>query len=94
MVIMGRLRHINLEDIPWPISILKFNQVVSEMKPGDHMIAFLKDVDVMNNLLQLMRHQPDLGVTTSTSGNDFYIEVKRQRIATHEGATTTSQKDR
>lgn len=78
---MGRRRHINLEDIPWPISILKFNQAVCEMKPGDRIIAFLKDADVMTNLLQLLHHRTDVGVTTRASGDDLCIEVKKERCA-------------
>jgi hypothetical protein len=78
---VGRLRHINLEHIPWPISILKFNQAVTEMNPGDHMIVFLKDSDVMTNLLQLLRYQPDVAFTTSTSGGDMSIEVKKECCA-------------
>jgi hypothetical protein len=79
---VGRLRHINLEDTPWPISILKFNQAVSELKPGDDMIAFINDADVIANLLQLLRHQPGVGFTVSFAGSDFCIEVKKDRCST------------
>ncbi len=74
-----RRRRINLEDMPWPMNILKFNQAVSEMKPGDHMIAFLKDADVMANLLRLLRHRPDMKFTTSTSDEKCRIEVKMEK---------------
>ena len=89
---MGRLRHINLEDTPWPISILKFNQAISRMRPGDHIIAFLKDADVMTNIEQLLRHQPDVEVMTSTPGSEYCIEVKKPRQTAHRDEMPTSHK--
>ena len=78
MKTVGRHHRIDFVDTPWPISILAFNQAVSEMKPGDHMIAFLKDADVMAGLLQLLRHQPDVTIINATSHGDFCIEVKKE----------------
>ena len=47
---MCRHLHINLEDLPWPLNVLKFNQAIYEMQPGDDMIATIKDPDVVGNL--------------------------------------------
>jgi hypothetical protein len=59
------------------------------MKPGDHIIVFLKDVDVMINLLQLLHHRPDVGVTTRASGSDLCIDVKK--INMHDQAPRNRQ---
>ena len=89
---VGRRRHINLENIPWPISVLKFNQAVSEMNPGEQIIASLKDADVVTNLLQLLRHQPDVEVTTSTSDAELRIEVKKKGCASSHGVAMDNHK--
>jgi hypothetical protein len=89
---VGRHRHINLEDTPWPMSILKFNRALSEMQPGDDMIATLSDADVITNLLQLLRHHPGVGFTVSSSGSDFCIEVKKEECRVGRGAVTDDRK--
>jgi hypothetical protein len=57
---MCRHLHLNLEELPWPVNVLKFNQVVYDMQPGDDMIATIKDADVVGNLQQLLDSQPEL----------------------------------
>lgn len=91
---VGRHRHLNLEDTPWPMSILKFNRALSEMKPGDDMTATISDADVITNLLQLLRHHPGVGFTVSSSGSNFCVEVKREEYVVGRGAVTDNRNNR
>ncbi|WP_319406701.1 hypothetical protein [uncultured Desulfosarcina sp.] len=72
---MCRHLHINLEDLPWPVSVLKFNQVVYEMQPGDNMIATIKDADVVSNLRLLLGSQPDVNFDLSQTDTHYRIRV-------------------
>ena len=51
---MGRDLDINLADLPWPVSVLKFSQVVENLRPGDNMVARTRDADVLANLQLLL----------------------------------------
>lgn len=74
---MCRHLHINLEDLPWPVNVLKFNQVVYDMQPGDDMIATIKDADVVGNLQQLLVSQPELHFDVSQTDTDYRIRVTK-----------------
>lgn len=72
---MCRHLHINLEDLPWPLNVLKFNQAIYEMQPGDDMIATIKDPDVVGNLQLLLSSQVELNFDVSQADTDFLIRV-------------------
>lgn len=72
---MCRHLHINLEDLPWPLNVLKFNQAIYEMQPGDDMIATIKDPDVVGNLQLLLSSQVELYFDVSQADTDFLIRV-------------------
>jgi len=72
---MCRHLHINLEDLPWPLNVLKFNQAIYEMQPGDDMIATIKDPDVVGNLQLLLSSQMELYFDVSQADTDFLIRV-------------------
>jgi TusA-related sulfurtransferase len=72
---MCRHLHINLEDLPWPLNVLKFNQAIYEMQPGDDMIATIKDPDVVGNLQFLLSSQVELYFDVSQADTDFLIRV-------------------
>lgn len=72
---MGRNFHINLADLPWPVNILKFNQVVKKLQTGDRVTAWLSDGDIVGNLQQLIGSQADLRFEVSQSKRDYRIRV-------------------
>jgi TusA-related sulfurtransferase len=74
---MCRHLHLNLEELPWPVNVLKFNQVVYDMQPGDDMIATIKDADVVGNLQQLLDSQPELHFDVSQTDEDYRIRVTK-----------------
>jgi len=89
----GRQRKINLEKMPWPVSVLKFNRAVSEMKPGDKIIAFIRDADVIANLLKLLRGRGGVGVTVSSFDGEFCFEVRKKEGVTDGGAANGNQEN-
>lgn len=74
---MSRHLHINLEDLPWPVNVLKFYQAVYEMKPGDDMIATINDADVVANLQQILSSQSELRFDVSQTNTDYRIRVTK-----------------
>jgi TusA-related sulfurtransferase len=74
---MCRHLQIHLEDLPWPVNVLKFNQVVYDMQPGDDMTATIRDADVVGNLQQLLRSQPTLHFDVSQTDADYRIRVTK-----------------
>jgi TusA-related sulfurtransferase len=74
---MSRHLHINLEDLPWPVNVLKFNQAVYEMQPGDDMIATVNDADVVGNLRQLLSSQSELRFAVFQTDADYRIEITK-----------------
>ena len=74
---MSRHLHIDIEDLPWPVNVLKFNQAVYEMQPGDDMIATIKDADVVSNLRLLLSNQSDLRFNVSQKNTDYRIRVTK-----------------
>jgi hypothetical protein len=74
---MCRHLHIQLDDIPWPVSVLKFNQALHDLQSGDGMTATVKDADVVGNLQLLLDSQPDLRFTVDQTDSDYRIQVTK-----------------
>lgn len=75
---MGRDFDINLADLPWPVNVLKFSQVVDNLRPGDNMIARTIDADVLANLQMLLGSRPDLHFYVSHSDTAYRIRVTKK----------------
>lgn len=71
--------HLNLDDLPWPINVLKFNQAIHDLGPGDDMTATITDGDVVGNLRQLLRCRTDLNVHVAQNHRDYRIRVVRPK---------------
>ena len=76
--IMGRHLHLHLEDLPWPVNVLKFNQAVYDMQPGDDMLATLNDLDVVGNLQQLLSSQAEVYFDVFQTNTDYRIRVTKR----------------
>ena len=74
---VGRDFDIDIANLPWPVSILKFNQVVHNLRPGDNMITRTSDADVLGNLRQLLGSRPDLHFDVSLSDTGYRIRVTK-----------------
>lgn len=75
---MGRHLHIHLENLPWPVNVLKFNQAVYDMQPGDDMLATISDADVVGNLQQLLSSQAEVDFDVFRTHTDYRIRVTKR----------------
>ena len=78
--IMCRHLQLNLDDLPWPVNVLKFNQALDGLQAGDDMIATVKDRDVVSNLQLLLRSQPDLHFRVIRTDTVYRIQVARTAL--------------
>ena len=76
--IMGSHYQLDLEHLPWPVSVLKFNGTVSDMRSGDDMTATLRDPDVVGNLCQLLGSQADLHYEVRRTDSEYRIKVVKK----------------
>lgn len=74
---MGRHFQINLANLPWPVNVLKFNQAVYNMQPGDDMLAMVNDSDVVGNLQQLLSSQVEVDFDVFQTNTDYRIQVTK-----------------
>lgn len=70
--------HIDLDALPWPINVLKFNQAIRTIEQGDAMIATIDDADVVDNLQQLLSSLPELDYEVSKRDARYRIRVSRR----------------
>ena len=75
---MGRHLQINLENLPWPVNVLKFNQAVYDMQSGDDMLATVNDSDVVGNLQQLLNSQAEVDYDVFQTHTDYRIRVTKR----------------
>jgi TusA-related sulfurtransferase len=75
---MGRHLQINLENLPWPVNLLKFNQAVYDMQPGDDMLATVNDSEVLGNLRQLLSSQAEVVFDVFQTNSDYRIRITKR----------------
>jgi TusA-related sulfurtransferase len=74
---MGRHSTLFLEELPWPISILKCNQQVAALSPGDELRAKVKDKDTVDNLVLLLRATKACEFTIRATKDGFVLNIKK-----------------
>ena len=68
---------IDLETLPWPLNVLKFNQLIRRIQPGEEMVATIDDADVVDNLRLLLSSLPELDHEVSKKAGRYRIRVSR-----------------
>ena len=78
---MGTTYRINLADIPWPVSILKCNQMLDALEPDEVLDLTLTDGDVFKNLMLLFGSLPDTELLArhTDAGYEVQLTKKAQR---------------
>ncbi|WP_319522763.1 hypothetical protein [uncultured Desulfosarcina sp.] len=77
---MGGHHQLHLEDLPWPLSVLNFNQALDAMQSGDDMQVTVRDPDVVGNLRQLLGSLPGLIYNIEKIGETFRILVAKKSL--------------
>ena len=80
-LIMERQTKLSLVDVPWPISILKCNQRLYEMLPGQQLLVTLKDADTMENLALLLSAMPGYEFNICKTKGCFSMQIKKHPIS-------------
>jgi TusA-related sulfurtransferase len=75
---MSRHLHIHLENLPWPVNVLKFNQAVYDMQPGDDLLATVDDANVVGNLQQLLGSQAEVNFDVLKTNSDYRIRITKR----------------
>ena len=75
---MGRLVTMDLDNTPWPASILKCNEGITTMRSGDRLVATLKDTDALQTLRILLQRTPGITFRVHSESNGFRIEAEKE----------------
>lgn len=75
---MGKIVNIDLDDTPWPASILKCNEKLEELGHGDRLVATLRDADAVHTLRIILNHTPGLIFRIQKGGKRFRIEASKK----------------
>ena len=65
--------------MPWPVNLLKCYRYTGEMQPGDEIVISLKDEDVKDSLVLILKAIPELSFNVSTMRHCFAINVTKFR---------------
>ena len=69
---------INLSDIVWPVSVLRCNEALKQLQPGEDLTLTVCDPGVVNNILLLIKSQPDLRFKQCRESKSYQIMVHRK----------------
>ena len=68
----------DLDALPWPINVLKFNQAIRNIATGDSIVVTIDDADVVDNLQQLLCSLPELDFEVNKRDARYRIRVSRR----------------
>jgi len=71
---------INLSDMVWPVCLLRCNEILARLQPGETLSIIVSDPDMVNNILLLIKSQPDLQYNKSLESGSYRITVNRRRV--------------
>jgi len=74
---------INLSYMIWPVCLLRCNETLSRLQPGETLSVIVSDPDMVNNILLLIKSQPDLQYNKSRESGSYRITVNRMRVNPH-----------
>lgn len=75
---MGKIVNMDLDDTPWPASILKYNEKLGELASGDRLVATIQDADAVHTLRIILSHTPGLIFRIQKGGTAFRIEASKK----------------
>jgi TusA-related sulfurtransferase len=69
---------INLKEIVWPVNVIQCNEALAQLEPGDYLTITVSDLDVIDNIVMLIKSRPDLEFDQSRENEEYRIRVCRQ----------------
>jgi TusA-related sulfurtransferase len=82
---------INLTDIVWPVSVLRCDEALKQLQPGEDLTLTVCDPGVVKNILLLIKSQPDLRFKQCQESESYQITVHRMGNNQHAGRTLDSK---
>lgn len=77
---------INLSDIVWPVSVLRCHEALKQLQPGEGLTLIVCDPGVVENILLLIKSQPELCFKQCHESEVYHIIVHRMNKNQHAGA--------
>ena len=75
---MGHLVTLDLDNTPWPASLLKCNDKIAKMRSGDRLAVTLTDGDTVQTLRILLHRTPGLTFRIHSGSDGFRIEAEKE----------------
>ncbi len=76
---MGEIRQLSLVDLPWPLSILKCNQRMVEMAPGEGLDVTVKEIATKENLVILLKTMTDYKFDICFSHGCYRLSIRKRQ---------------
>lgn len=81
-----RPMEISLKDIVWPVCVIQCNEALARLEPGEGLSIIVADLDVVDNIVLLIKSRPDLRFDQCRKSDSYQLNVHRlvtnQRIGT------------
>jgi TusA-related sulfurtransferase len=77
---------IDLSDIVWPACVLRCNEALKQLQPGEDLTLTVCDPGVVKNILLLIKSQPDLRFKQCQESESYQIRVHRMGKNQYAGA--------
>ena len=74
---MPAVKNYDIREIDWPISILNCKKEVDGMKAGERLCVLVKDIDVANNLIALLRNLTGIGIETEKTDSYYTLTINK-----------------
>ncbi|MCU0592274.1 MAG: hypothetical protein MUC57_12485 [Desulfobacterales bacterium] len=76
----------NLTVIAWPASVLRCNEALNQLQPGEELVLTVRDPGVIASILMLVKSQADLCFRQLRQPESYRITVQRAGGAKDGGA--------
>jgi len=76
---MEKTRQLSLVDLPWPLSILKCNQRIVEMVPGERLDVTVKESATKVNLVILLKTMADYEFDICFSHGCYRLSIRKRQ---------------
>lgn len=80
-ITMGKDGQLNLVNLPWPLSILKCNQQMVEMVPGERLDVTVKENATKENLVILLKKMREYEFDIGFSHGRYRLSIKKRQAS-------------
>jgi len=70
---------IDLSDMVWPVSVIRCNEVLNRLQPGEDAVLIVEDPDVVNNIRLLLLSRQAIESEVRQESKGYRIRVHRRK---------------